>query len=370
MAEQDWLTPATAPAPSPYADVMEMPRMSAPAYELRPLTLGELLDRTFSLYRSRFWLFAGLSTVSGGIYLAVNLLQLVVGHFLFRHNTSATASIVRGLVAMVMVAIYILSYSVTQAATTFAVSEVYLGKTATIGSSLKATVSRWYRYAGIALWQAWSLVWLPVVLFVPAAMAVGMQVPALMVLGALLMFVAIVGGLVFGVIAYLRNALGIQAAVLEERKVRPSMRRSKDLSKGAKWRILVVYLVATALYMVFGVIQMPLIFMVTTAVQKGGEAIGVQAAMLLIGFLGHALVSPVVLIGCSLVYFDQRVRHEAFDIEFLLGASAPESFPAPAPLPFDSALPAAEVAAVETPVAEMGEATHESETKAPDELGF
>ena len=30
-------------------------------FELRPLSLGEVLDRTFAFYRSRFWLFAGIS---------------------------------------------------------------------------------------------------------------------------------------------------------------------------------------------------------------------------------------------------------------------------------------------------------------------
>jgi hypothetical protein len=30
------------------------------ALDLRPLSLGELLDRTFSLYRRNFWLFLGI----------------------------------------------------------------------------------------------------------------------------------------------------------------------------------------------------------------------------------------------------------------------------------------------------------------------
>jgi hypothetical protein len=365
MAEQDWLTPATAPAPSPYANVMEVPRMSAPAYELRPLTLGELLDRTFSLYRSRFWLFAGIATVSGAVYLVANVAQLVANHFLWRHNTSATASFGRGAMSLVVLAVYFLAFSVTQAAITFALSEVYLGKTATIGSSLKATAARWYVYAAIALWQGWSMVWLPVVLLVPAMIAVSMRLPALMVFGGLLMFVGIVGGTVFGVIAYLRNGLAVQAAVLEHLKIRPSMRRSKDLTKGAKWRTFVVYLVATALYMVFGVLQLPLFFLIAETLRKGGEAIGAQAAVLLIGFLGHALVSPVVLIGCSLVYFDQRVRKEAFDIAFLLGEPGPESFPAG----FDGGIAATEVPPADAAVAEVSGEPRESDAKAPDDLG-
>ena len=35
--------------------------------ELRPLSLGELLDRTFSYYRSHFWLFVGIMAISTAV---------------------------------------------------------------------------------------------------------------------------------------------------------------------------------------------------------------------------------------------------------------------------------------------------------------
>ena len=43
---------------------------------LRPLTLGEILDRTAELYRSNFLLLAGISSVYGGILLVLSLLQI------------------------------------------------------------------------------------------------------------------------------------------------------------------------------------------------------------------------------------------------------------------------------------------------------
>jgi hypothetical protein len=327
MAEQDWLTPANAPDPTPYQNVYAAPSVAAPAYDLRPLTLGELLDRTFALYRSRFWLFAGIAAVSGVINLVANVVQVMLQHFYLRHNVSTTKSIVNGGVTLVMLAFFFLAYSVTQAATIHALSEVYLGKIATIGTSLRATAGRWYVYAAIALWQWWSMIWVPVLLFVPAVIAIAMKLPSLMIVGGILMFIAFTAGMVFGVIAFLRNSLAIQVAVEEGLKIRASMRRSKDLSSGAKGRIFVVALIAGALYMVIGVLQAPLLFLVATAARKGGEAIGAQAAIFLVGFLGHTLVSPVALIGLSLVYFDQRVRKEAFDIAVLLGEPRVESFP-------------------------------------------
>jgi hypothetical protein len=41
---------------------------------LRPLSLGEILDRTAELYRSNFLLFAGISSVYGGILLVLSLI--------------------------------------------------------------------------------------------------------------------------------------------------------------------------------------------------------------------------------------------------------------------------------------------------------
>jgi hypothetical protein len=41
--------------------------------DLRPLSLGELLDRTFFLYRRHFLLFAGIAAIPYSLFLIVNL---------------------------------------------------------------------------------------------------------------------------------------------------------------------------------------------------------------------------------------------------------------------------------------------------------
>ena len=45
---------------------------------LRPLTLGEILDRTAELYRTNFLLLAGISSVYSGILLVLGLVQIGV----------------------------------------------------------------------------------------------------------------------------------------------------------------------------------------------------------------------------------------------------------------------------------------------------
>ena len=46
------------------------------AADLRPLSLGELLDRTFRLYRNHFALFVGIMAIPAAFWLPLNVLVL------------------------------------------------------------------------------------------------------------------------------------------------------------------------------------------------------------------------------------------------------------------------------------------------------
>jgi hypothetical protein len=91
MAEQDWLgingssravyEPAVA---EPYAFTPPPPPPMPSArssYELRPLTTGEILDRTFYLYRSNFWLFVALAAIAASVNTVAGLAQVLYIHF-------------------------------------------------------------------------------------------------------------------------------------------------------------------------------------------------------------------------------------------------------------------------------------------------
>jgi hypothetical protein len=357
MAEQDWLTPATAPAPSPYQNVVAAPAVGPPAYELRPLTLGEILDRTFSLYRSRFWLFVGIAAVAAGI----ELVAAGAGRVLLHHLTKNPATIATGglVVAYAADILYFFIYCVTQAATCFAMSEVYLGRPASIASSLRAVRGKWYAWIGIAMWQSWSLAWVPLALAVPIFVLIGMHLVQQSIALALVMsllFFGMLCGFVFGFIAYIRNSLAIPAKVVEGLGVRKSMRRSKTLAGGAKGRIFVLFLIIWALFLVAGMLAIPIALVM--GLTPAAPHVLAEVSLLLIGFASRSLVSPVLSIGTCLIYFDQRVRREAFDLEFLLGpeqaAAVPvaQDFPLPDFPPPDFPLPSPTPDAAPNPEAE------------------
>jgi hypothetical protein len=321
----------------------------AAAYALRPLSTGEVLDRTFSIYRAHFWLFAGLASLAGSFSLILNAVQLLVHHMVLLHHGFRIAALEAQIATLAMTLLLLPVEAVVYAASVFALCEVYLGREITAREAVQATIGRWARYVGIALWQGWSAVWLFVIVVLPAAilLTMGAKALSLAVVGTALLFVGVAGGGVYGVIAYIRNSLGIPAALMEQTGVRASMRRSKTLAAGTKGRIFVVLLIAVSLYMVAGAIESPMVFFIARSPLQ--EHVFAQAAVLLIGFVAHTLVSPVALIGLTLVYFDQRVRLEAFDLVMLLGGVAPAQAAPWEPAPV-AAAPVAAAPVVAAPV--------------------
>jgi hypothetical protein len=318
MTPQEWESPEKLGAPG------QVIGGQAAAYGLRPLSTGEVLDRTFEIYRGHFWLFAGLASLTAAFSLILNAIAMVVHHVVLLHNGIRIAGLVTQGSSAVMGLLALPVTAVVYAASVYALCEVYLGRRTTAKESLNATIGRWLRYVGIALWQGWSAVWLGLLVVVPGIVLVSMGGKAIgvgmVVVAGFMVFAGFVAGGVYGVIAYIRNSLAIPASVMEGTGVRASMRRSKTLATDTKGKIFVVLLIAFALYLVVGTIESPMLFFIARSPFK--EHVMAQAAILLIGFVGHTLVSPVALIGLTLVYFDQRVRMEAFDLVMMLGGAA------------------------------------------------
>jgi hypothetical protein len=120
MATQNWLSPN----PLDTDPIAPPPLVSG--YDLRPLTVGEILDRVFSLYRTHFWFLVGLSAVSAGASVATAILRLIFLHFSVLTVKSPAYIPVIGALAIAQWAFYLIAYSLTLAATTSAVNAFYL----------------------------------------------------------------------------------------------------------------------------------------------------------------------------------------------------------------------------------------------------
>jgi hypothetical protein len=299
---------------------------SGAQFDLRPLSTGEVLDRTFQLYRSRFALFAGLAMLPAGVsvvtqslriwYSAHQSVQVHTGPDLYK------VQIITGLLLLVSSLISLVLYGITQAATTWSVSAVYLGEPATIGMAYQTAMKHWFRYTVIVLRQLWAGFWLPVVLFA-SGVAIGIArrgSPSATTFAGFLFFAAILS-LSYSFWAYIRVSLAVPAAVMESLGVRTSIKRSKKLLVDRKIRVFLLLIFLIALYCVIAAMQTPLAIMAVRT--RGAQAFITHAISLAIGFVAGTLVGPIGAIAVCLFYIDERVRREGFDIEWMMTKIAP-----------------------------------------------
>jgi hypothetical protein len=250
---------------------------------LRPLTLGELLDRTFQLYRNHFLLFVGISATA---YFPMFLIRNGVNLLTTLGGKTAILTIVGVLLTIVL---FLASVAAAQAATVTAVSAVYFGQAITVQETYS-------RIMGLVLR----------VVLVMIGMGIGI------VLGLLLLIIP-------GIILTLMWALTIPVVVLEGADLFEALGRSRQLTAGHRGRVFLIFLLFTGLTYLFTLIlETPIFALMATkgvaAVRGGGIIVFIYA----ISFLVESLITPLMTIALSLMYYDERVRKEAFDIQLLM----------------------------------------------------
>jgi hypothetical protein len=101
----------------------------------------------------------------------------------------------------------------------------------------------------------------------------------------------------------------------------PAIKRSIELSLGSRGRIfvlgLLVYAVRTLLGILFG---FP---MIALALKHPGQPLPMlwMVVAQIGSFLTSALIGPIYSTGLTLFYYDQRIRKEGFDIEWMMQAA-------------------------------------------------
>jgi len=274
--------------------------------DLRPLSLGEILDRTFSLYRRHFLLFAGITAIPQLLVLALRLAQTLFMTFpAGRTNVpveqlqagTASGLMAFGIVgAIVGLIAYLVAYLFAQGGTVFAVSELYLGRTTTIGASLGRMRGQLGSLFGVILLNGLAVMGAFILLIIP------------------------------GIYVACRLITCVPAALLEDLGPRSSLERSFSLTKDYVGRSFVIYLLYFVLaYAAAFLFTLP--FGVAIAMSaKNPEAVRLWLAFSHVGeFVGQVLVSPILTIATAVFYYDLRVRKEAFDLQFMMNPTGPVS---------------------------------------------
>lgn len=247
---------------------------------LRPMSVGEILDVSFTLYRRHFATLGTIAVLCSGLPVLLSLYIEASGGVLY--NLPLTL--------LHYVTFTVLS-SIATAATVFVVSESYLGRP------------------------------------LPARDALRRATPLLarLIICSLLLAIIVGIGFIFfffpGIMLLCGLLLAFPSLVLEPgSSPTGALSRSWSLTRGARWRMFGL-LVTMAL-----LLYVPLVGLgAVAAVALPGGALGASPGTLTLAVIGvvQMLLYPLLYCVLTVAYYDLRVRKEGFDLEVLASTLQP-----------------------------------------------
>jgi hypothetical protein len=292
------------------------------APQLRPLGVGDIVDRVFSMYRQRALLFAALAAVPylalflviGGIALSLGSQLAPLGPFLDSFTTvragvpltptitPAIASAFFTLIVFGVVAslVSVLFLSVQIGSLVDATAARYLGRETTVGSSFRAGLRVAPKIIGTGLLLFFSLL-------------IGWAVLAVVIVisrNALVAALAGLAGLVATVFVFASWLVAPVVAAIEPVGPIHAVRRSWWLSNGHRWRILGLQILLAVLQTVLST----LISFIFVAAFISDTVVRVVLQNI-VNVIATVLWAPVEWGTFTILYFDLRVRKEALDLQ-------------------------------------------------------
>ncbi|PYO81678.1 MAG: hypothetical protein DMD65_11490 [Gemmatimonadetes bacterium] len=252
------------------ATLARAPESVAMTYQLRPLSVGEILDGSLALLRRHFALILGIAVVCEGLPTAMDVYMDLAGGTLRHPGLNLLDRVLTAIGSMLVTG-----------ATVRIVSEAYLGRTPRLGDALRFAGGRLAAIFGANL------------------------------LGGLLTFLALIALVIPGVVVACGYSVAAEVAALESGSAGDALRRSWDLTKGFKLKALVLWVVSVSLIL--------LVFLGAGALGGFVAALagGLDALVTLLAAFVSLLIYPLISCVFTLFYYDLRVRKEGFDLEVL-----------------------------------------------------
>lgn len=290
------------------------PRVSD-GIRLYPMGIGEILDRSFRILRNHFWLLFLIILIPQVIYFLVSQgLQLA---FFGGAMVQSAADLGMGLgfTALLSAIVFLIIQFWAQGALIHAVSETYLGHSASVWASFAAMRNRLGRLIGTMLVMGFLVALVVGVLIGVSAILAMISVALTVLLG----FAAFVLGLHL----FLNWLMVDKVVVLEDTAWMSALRRSKELMtartesgfwKGTKMKASLILLLGFLIGFGF-----QLLFQVPGALlgvlSKGNELI--LTVIHLFNIAATSLATVYTAVAMIVYYYDIRVRKEGFDLKMM-----------------------------------------------------
>jgi hypothetical protein len=283
---------------------------------LRPLRLGELLDRAIRLYRGNFLTFIGIIAV---VYVPLMVLQsaasaLMSSSILTGYSTPqelfANSGYWIGLLSILVLGLvrFILVQGIATGALTRAVADNYMGKKTGILDAYRGIGKSWPKLLG-------ALLFIILVVFV---LILWSLVPCVGWFTGLGMLVFL-GGVV--------NPLVPPVVVLENQGAIGAVQRAWSLARRRFWPV-VGYIFILGLFSLI-VVNGP-VAIANLVLAQVFRSVGDPTTQLVITSIIQGLISlvfvllyyPLQMTAFTVIYFDLRVRTEGFDLALLIREAA------------------------------------------------
>ena len=299
--------------------------------ELRPLSTGEVLDRTFRLYRAHFLVFVGIAGLAALLETAGNALQVLTFRFALMDGAQKLiANFASGIGVLIQMLLVLVAASLVFAAIAREVIALHQNSNLGIAGAYRAVLPRWFRFVRLAVmwWLAagWPFIVAMLLVFVPFLIpGVGGSTTSPLFVGAMGLWGVVMFLMVpLCIWLFCRYSLCMPASAMEDMGVLQSLKRSVMLSKGLRWRIFLLLMVVYVLQSILMMgLMIPIVgFFLNLAKTHGVLPLGAVLYEIAIGFVLIALITPIYIVGLTLIYIDARVRKEGFDIELRMQRSA------------------------------------------------
>lgn len=316
---------------------------------LQPMTLGEILDRTFQMYRSRFRFFLAIGALPPLATLAVLVLGRLLDVFLSQTTLAGSTKLdIENLGSGIPLDTWMSLFR-------FAAWPLFVYASAGIlfeqNPAFRVTVTqcavRWRSWIAVSLllWATWNGI--PVLMY---------RIPILerARLNAMLSFsggLSSIGewprslfflwaGWLVALVLSVTLWFCVPVWMLEPVALRSVLARGRALVKRARRRIATTWFLLSALgWILAGSVSFLLVLLLRSLVSLNRPDhyfAALRATLMIPEFTVPILVAPLFPIALTLFYYDQRIRREGFDIEWMMHAAGmntpPSTEPAVAPV--------------------------------------
>jgi hypothetical protein len=297
------------------------------------MNLGEILDRSFQVYRGKFLVFAGIAALPALAMFVVHSVDITCMHVnSLVHPFRQSGFIVWNFLVS-------LGYShisgflnlLVMPAQVYIASAILHDEKSTINQAFRSVAARWKVFLWIAFLKMLVQLLIPEVLTAGLVLVVaffadragafnggGGESIAIVALG-----LCVIAGCILHLLAVTAFSLAIPICTFEQIMGKKALRRSWILTRGTRLRILFAWLlVFISNYAGMYGIQVVFRWIVIDLFRELNLGMISQAVYsVVVQFLFAAVIAlilPLIPIFLTLFYYDQRIRKEGYDIERMM----------------------------------------------------